>query len=360
MNKSTILRRVLAIILFLQTTVGLILVLDHLDTFHWFKEYITSSSDVSTYILYVYLLISAFLLIVSLWVSQNCQFLISRKDLDERSMQVKKEIILTTFTKTFWLLIVWLLLKFASSFALVPTTSDNALGFWHTYSVYFVILPILVLPFCVALWMDAESELKNPFLSNLQFARKSLKIVLVGILIILSFQIISLSSFLEKKIVNLNMNKNKIVLVGDAKYKVILDSTLEYGSVKAVGKEINLTDFAMSGQMDKGGADFVYDYNSLNSSIEVKQENLKDNQGTLYVENSMLNTTSRLFGLPEVIITVPELKELTVRNSKSVELVTPGQKCIEQEYLKIVIENKSNLKLPCMTGVKKLDLQDLN
>jgi hypothetical protein len=364
-NTSTIIRRTLAAILFFNSTIGIILFFGSLDNkSSLINVLINDTIDTPVYLVLLYIAVNMTLVITSSLISQNTLFLLSNKNLDERGERIKNQIILKslpfiTTTTCLWLIIMYFV---ENGFSFVDPESGILSDFWIKNATYFVILPILTIPFCIALWIDNEKQLWNPFLSTKQFLGYFSKIISVCLLLISLFGLISYSSLTMERYVDITFNKNKLNLSGThAKFKIIIDPTIDNGSIRFKTSEVNLEKLTMVGLRDAGGYDYSWSKDSDSSEYDYLYPQSKldtDPNGRMYINTrGRVGLTNSIFGVPEIVVTTKSLKEIKLTATNSVEIINQSGKCLTQESLKLTIEGyfATDLKLPCL-DIKNLEI----
>ena len=211
-TKSILLRRTLASILFFNSTIGVLLLLpkNPLTYSLWF-----SSPDTPVYVMIIFLILNLALLLSGFLFSQNMQFLITFRGLDERAQSIKKDIILKSFPGVLIILVSWLFLQYLMiSEVLYQYGSPMIIldDYWNKLAGYFAFVPVLVFPFIVSLWTDKDTQIKNPYISLKLFCLKSLQVALVFCLISTMFGTVAMSKLLQYNSNYREFNKSNIYL----------------------------------------------------------------------------------------------------------------------------------------------------
>ncbi len=340
---SILTRRILASILFLASTFGVILFLPHNPII---QRLWVGNSDTAVYALIIFLMLIIVLALIGLLISQNIHFVITSKDQDERSQTIKKDIILKSFSGIFIILIVWFraqyLFTFDSIFAISGTYRLARDMYWNGLGGYFVLVPIMIFPFVVALWNDTETKLINPFLNYENFIISSSQIILVPLIIGYTFGSVAISDLQMSYPIEYYMeNKSEISLLGDSNFEIIINP-----------QEPEMVTSNNATQFYKGQITTVGLEESQKSNTQIQNSILIN---TYY----QWDLTQKIFGTPDIKIYIKDLKSLKLTNTKSVIVRTTDGKCLDKNNLKLILEgnNFRNLELPC--NAKPQDFKNL-
>jgi hypothetical protein len=329
MTKSILIRRALAIIIFVIATFGTIF-------------NITFSVQLVTLIL----------CIVATFVSQNVQFMLTFKNLDERSLTIKKNIHQNTFGKLILLIVFCIgsitILETLDAVSISGAIVEND---WRSkYIFLYVILPVLTFPICVGLWEDKEKLILNPFLNAFQIFKNICKLVISAILIVILFLFSFLSAQFHSDELAFLFSQSKIVLNNNMNYKITIDKNLQGGFINTRGIKAKVEDVKVS-TVDKNGK-------NINVWSVENQQALESNPDDIlnigYVTGNGANAlTYRLIDVTAEI-TLSSLTYLEITKAKNVEIELINQECLEQDSLEIKVGQVDNLILPCLSKVKNL------
>ena len=361
-TKSILLRRTLAIILFFNSTIGVLLLLpkNPLTYSLWY-----SSPDTPVYVMIIFLILNLALLLSGFLFSQNMQFLITFRGLDERAQSIKKDIILKSFPGALIILVSWLFLQYLMVSQLIYR-GENAIitldDYWNKLAGYFVFVPVLLYPFVVALWNDKEIKITNPFLSLKTFTLSIVKVIFTFVFIGSIFATIGIITLKQPRTNYQEFNKSEIYLQGDINFEITIDPALDVDSL-GVASNIFSHDQMMIdvfGEFKDSDNGFKIDssYASLNYNAHNNDRSyLTDPKGSLYfVAGYRWPLTHQIFGTPTAYIQVKELKALRILNTKSVKITTKDNKCLDKDTFKFTREgiDRGNLELPCNLQIKDI------
>ncbi len=364
MFKTIISRRLLAGLLFFNSTVGLLSLLHILDTLwtkdsittnlaefifkldfpHIFRDHFHATNDLAVYIFIFFLLVNILLVCTTVFISQNCLFLITPKNLDERGTNIRNKVVQTAFPVVIVVALVWLLAKFYTELTLFERWSaDSQSGyFWTTFSTYLILIPIVITPFCVALWMDTEKTFINPYSNKSSMRNSSIKILGVCLIIVGLFGGMIYRQLAQDEVFYLDFNKKNIEVSGNAHHNIIIDPTLENGTVFSGSKRANIWNLSATGtKAQEELLDFLYNPSKQFDSMSY-QTNMSDDAGLLYINSvNRLPLTDALFGVPEVTIRVRSLDSLKVTGAKSIDVKTVDGMCVDQKKFTLTVNDSS-------------------
>ncbi len=328
MTKSILIRRALALIIFILAVVGTLL-------------------NIS----FSFQLLTLILCFIATFISQNVQFILTFKNLDERSIAIKKDIQQIIFGKSLILILFWISVTtilgvidiVSNSTSVVYDNSESA-------DLFSILLPVLTFPICVALWEDKEKSIINPFLTKFQSLKNMFKLIVAAILITSLF----IFSFITNQFYGsdkyFSFAQSRLVLNNSMNYKIIIDKRQPTGSIHSTGIFAKLKDIKVSTLDQSGKNQKVW-----NVDDQSKLESNPNDRLTIgYISGN--GTNALTYRMPEVYteITLPYLSYLEIKKAKNVELSLLNQECLEQDSLEIKVDQVDNLELPCLTKVKNL------
>ncbi|MBC7406547.1 MAG: hypothetical protein H7230_03715 [Candidatus Parcubacteria bacterium] len=367
-TKSILLRRTLATILFFNSTIGVLLLLPKSPLS---EKFFGLSPDTPVYAMAIFLVLNLILLLSGFLFSQNMQFLMTFRGLDERAQSIKKDIILKSFPGVLIILVGWLFLQYLMISEMKYQDGSPMItldDYWNKLAGYFAFVPVLVFPYIVCLWTDKDTQIKNPYISLKLFCLNSLQVALVFCLISTMFGTVAMSKLLQYNSNYREFNKSNIYLRGDTNFEIAINPDLEVDSFEVVSNNFSIAqmDIYAFGESKDSGNGFKTQTSIANLSANIFDQNmayLSVPKGSLYfVSGYRWGWTHNIFGTPTIKIQVKELKELRILNTKSVKITTANNQCLDKETFKLSREGlyAGNLELPCDLKIKDIkNMQDL-